>query len=199
MPKESRILLKSNVLDWVRDLQGAGEVIGPIQEGRAPANDYFFSPLASPEQLLLDYTHDLLPLKRFFFSPTETLLRYRYQDGIQLKAEIDDKKRFFLGVRSCDMTGVKYFRDVFSANYEDPYVLKKIEAATFITLACHTPPLDTCFCICIDGGPSLADGYDIQLWDLKDRYLVEVGSEKGMAALANSEKLFKAAREEDFQ
>lgn len=199
MQKEARIISKSHVLEWVKNLQGIGEVIGPTKDPKAPTHDYVFARLSSPEEIRLDYTHDLLPLKRFFFSPTETLLRYRYQDGVHLEAEIDKTKRFFFGVRSCDMVGIRYLQNIFSANYEDPYVLKKIESATFITLACHTPPLDTCFCICIDGGPSLAEGYDIQLWDLEDRYLVEVGSEKGMAAISASEGLFKATRDQDFR
>jgi len=170
MQKEARIIFKSDVLEWIRHLQSVGEVIGPIKEERAAADDYVFSLLSSADEIRLDYTHDLLPLKRFFLSPTETLFRYRYQDGIQLEAEIDETKRFFFGVRSCDMTGVRYYQNIFSANYEDPYVLKKIDSATFITLACHKPPLDTCFCICNDGGPSLNEGYDIQLWDLKDTW-----------------------------
>ncbi|MDH7500408.1 MAG: 4Fe-4S dicluster domain-containing protein [candidate division NC10 bacterium] len=199
MQKEARILSKSHLLEWVRDLQGMGEVIAPVEAPGAPGGDFVFARLSSPEQIRLDYTHDLLPLKRFFLSPTETLLRYRYQDGIQLEAKVDETKRFFLGVRSCDMTGVRYFQNIFSANYEDPYVLKRIESATFITLACHTPPLDTCFCICIDGGPSLTEGYDLQLWDLGDRYLVEIGSEKGVAALGASERLFQAAKEKDWK
>ena len=114
MQKEPRIISKSQVFEWVKDLQGIGEVIGPIKAPQAPAKDYVFARLSSPEEICLDYTHDLLPLKRFFFSPTETLLRYRCQDGIQLEAEIDETKRFFFGVRSCDMTAVRYLQSIFS-------------------------------------------------------------------------------------
>jgi ferredoxin len=199
MDREPKVILKSRLVDWVQELQRLGEVIGPVKEEKAPPGDFVFSSLSSPDKLRLDYTHDLLPLKRFFLTPTETLLRYRYENGIHLEASIEAPRRYFLGVRSCDMTGIRYLQKIFSANYQDPYVLKKIEAATFITLACHTPPLDTCFCVCIEGGPSLADEYDLQLWDLGDRYLIEIGSEKGLAALEVSEALFQPSRKEDFQ
>ncbi len=40
-------------------------------------------------------------------------------------------------------------------------------------------PFKQCFCVCTDSGPSAREGYDLNLTDLGDQYLVEAGSEKG--------------------
>jgi len=44
---------------------------------------------------------------------------------------------------------------------------------------CNRPPKKECFCICCDSGPYLDVGFDVQLTDLGDRFLYEIGSEKG--------------------
>jgi ferredoxin len=65
-----------------------------------------------------------------------------------------------------------------------------------INLACNKP-LDTCFCICCDGGPSLEAGFDLQLTDFGDRFLVDIGSKKGVDLLEKQALDKATSRDED--
>ena len=49
-------------------------------------------------------------------------------------------------------------------------------------LVCNKPPKKECFCICCDAGPYLDSGFDVQMTDLGDKFLYEIGSEKGRRA-----------------
>ncbi|HOP28197.1 MAG TPA: 4Fe-4S dicluster domain-containing protein, partial [Spirochaetota bacterium] len=42
-------------------------------------------------------------------------------------------------------------------------------------------PFKQCFCVCTDSGPAADEGYDLNLTEIGDMYLVEAGSEKGKA------------------
>ncbi|HPG52413.1 MAG TPA: 4Fe-4S dicluster domain-containing protein, partial [Spirochaetota bacterium] len=58
-----------------------------------------------------------------------------------------------------------------------------------------------CFCVCTDSGPSAREGYDLNLTDLGDQYLVEAGSDKGKAlaeklGLAKADDSYKKKKEE---
>jgi ferredoxin len=70
----------------------------------------------------------------------------------------------------------------FSGDFLDNYYLERRENTLIISLACNEP-MDTCFCICCDGGPWLESGFDLQLTDLGDNFLVEVGTDKGVDVL----------------
>ena len=76
------------------------------------------------------------------------------------------------GIRSCDVQGITHTDQFFSGKYLDNYYLERRQKTTIISMTC-AKPLDTCFCICCNGGPSLEQGFDLQLTDFDDRFLVE--------------------------
>jgi len=47
-----------------------------------------------------------------------------------------------------------------------------------VTNTC-TMPFPQCFCVCTDSGPYAVEGYDLNLTELENDFLVETGSEKG--------------------
>ena len=102
------------------------------------------------------------------------------------------------GIRSCDLQGLLHFDHFFSGAFKDNYYWDKRDAITVISIACNTP-MDTCFCICCDGGPSLEKGFDLQLTDLGDNYLVDIGSQKGIDVLNLLSETFQYADEQEEQ
>jgi len=78
----------------------------------------------------------------------------------------------------------------------DASYLRRSGSLTVISLACATP-CSLGFCICTGSGPFLSDSYDAQLTDLGESYLVEVGSAKGEAAVAEAQSLFRIATEDE--
>ena len=60
-----------------------------------------------------------------------------------------------------------------------------------------TSPSQNCFCTSTGTGPFIEDGFDLQLTDLGERYLVEVGSENGEKFIGEFEDLFPGASEDE--
>jgi ferredoxin len=78
----------------------------------------------------------------------------------------------------------------------DPHYLARRQEAVIIGLNCNQPQ-DNCFCNATRSGPFLEYGSDLQLTDLDDRFLVEVGRAKGEAIVRKWPQFFSPAGEED--
>jgi len=179
--------MSAYLLPWDRleELVGrllkAAEVIAPR---RLESGDVFYGAIASPAEVAWDYRSAVEPLKRFLLPQREPILRFSTNGKLQVEPIYDEKDRVFLGVRSCDVSGVGVLDAMFGGDIEDPYYMARRRRATFIALTCQEPD-EHCFCVCGDGGPFLKKGYDQQWTALGEGMLVEVGSEKGQA-LADS-------------
>jgi len=185
------IISKASLSAWVEELARAATVIAPTA---AHGADVVYDVVESAQDVMWDYTSSLTPLKRFLFPQIEPLLRWRPSpgNGIEIEPTYDETERVFLGVRSCDISAVGFLDRVFMRDREDAYYLARRRRTTLIGLAC-TQPGENCFCVCADAGPFLDEGYDLQLIDLKDCMLVDVGSEKGAALVEQSASLFSPA------
>ncbi len=65
-----------------------------------------------------------------------------------------------------------------------------------ISIACNQPD-PTCFCLGLGTGPFLKTGFDIQLTDLGDRFLVETGSEIGASLITPYAHIFTEPKPAD--
>jgi sulfhydrogenase subunit beta (sulfur reductase) len=177
---------------WLEKLLEAGEVIAPI---RSPGGDVVFSTVISPAQVMWDFGNPLHPPKQFVLPQTDPLATIR-RNGQHHKVEpvYDDARRILFNVRSCDVKGIAFLTRMHEMEPPDASYLRRADHLTVISLACTTP-CPPGFCVCTDSGPFLRDGYDIQLTDLGENYLVEVGSEKGEAAISAASSLFRKATE----
>jgi formate hydrogenlyase subunit 6/NADH:ubiquinone oxidoreductase subunit I len=63
------------------------------------------------------------------------------------------------------------------AFYDSLYWARR-KSTLIISIACNKPN-ENCFCICCNGGPWLESGFDLQLTDLGNEFLVDVGSTAG--------------------
>jgi sulfhydrogenase subunit beta (sulfur reductase) len=175
---------------WVEKLSAAGDVIAPVA---GQGGDVIFSTIQAPDQVLWDFENPLHPPKQFLLPQTDPLVAIRHSDrGYEAEPIYDHGRRTLLNVRSCDVKGIAFLNLMHAMEPADASYLLRANNFTVISLACKAPcPL--CFCVCTDSGPFLTEGYDIQLTDLGEKYLVEVGSEKGEAAVAEAAPLFCAA------
>ena len=67
-----------------------------------------------------------------------------------------------------------------------------------IGLTCNEP-MDYCFCAYTGSGPGIRDGFDLLMTDLGDRYLVEVGSGRGLELVKLNLDLFRSASGKDVE
>jgi len=190
---ESCLLNKDDLKNFVDSLLAESEVIAPV---RLEEGQVSFSPVTSFEEIDLSGVNDPLPPKRFFLPQRERLFRFDAEGRIQ--EEADEKKRVIFGIRSCDVTALNFLENFFRKDFPDSYFLKKKENTVLISLVCLFPG-EHCFCVCADSGPALKEGYDLQFTDLGEKYLVEIGSEKGKGLGGSQAALFSKAGEADLK
>ncbi len=127
--------------------------------------------------------------KRFLHPPRERLWSAtRTADGFELsgdRADDEPPRYAFLGVRPCDLRAIA-IQDRVLAHPGSRYAARR--AGVFIIAVNCTEPGETCFCASMGTGPGVRDpGHDLALTELADdgrhRFLVEVGSQRGLDIL----------------
>ncbi len=85
-------LSENALMTFVEGLLAAGKV----EAVQAKGDNFEFAPLRSAKDLRLDYDVTLLPPKKYFQPPVETLMTYE-ADG-SFKSQFDEEKLVLLGV-----------------------------------------------------------------------------------------------------
>jgi ferredoxin len=189
---EIRQLLQQSVKDW--------QVYTPVetQEG-----DILFSTLPgegcelneSLDRVRLGDENVVISPKDIFFPQMETMFNFDKDD---IRQEINTTKKLIFGVKPCDARAILFADEFFKRNFEDIYYLSRAKDRLIVTIGCLTPPRPAaCFCTSAGSGPFLEKGYDLQMADAGDCYLVEAGSEKGEAFLQANSALFKDAEDSE--
>ena len=127
--------------------------------------------------------------KRFLHPPLLTLFRaQRDGDSMRVTTDPPPQERYaFLGVRSCELHAIAIQDRVFlEGPHVDPHYQARRDGTSIVAVNCGQAG-GTCFCVSMDTGPRARSGYDLSLTELLDgghRFLVDVGSERGAAVLA---------------
>lgn len=119
--------------------------------------------------------------KQFLFPPQATVAEADKTDtGWQFRAEDDNPPKFaFLGVRACELAALRVQDRVFlSGPYVDPIYQRRRTQALIVAVNC-TQAASTCFCTSMGTGPRCTSGFDIDLTELGDGFVVEVATGDG--------------------
>ena len=186
----ARTIGKERVGEWIGRLIENAEVVAPTA---AQAGDVIFRTISSPAEVQWGGDNPLLPPKQLVLPQTDPLVTIgRGADGFAVEAVWDERPRVLFGARSCDVKGIAFLTRMHEYDLADTAYLRRAAALTSVSVTCITPcPLG--FCVCCDAGPFLAESFDVQLTDLGDRFLAEVGSEKGGRLVEPSADLFRTA------
>jgi sulfhydrogenase subunit beta (sulfur reductase) len=162
---------------------GEGSLVGPVEVD----GELVFQPVSDPRRLVRDYVNSLIPPRELVMPTPERLVAYRVADGRPELAGDDPlppRPRVLFGARSCDVAGLAYLERFFSGEPfgrpdtgDAPFQARR-DALTVISVVCQQPG-PTCMCVCCEGGPALERGYDWQLTECADGWLVEIGSMRG--------------------
>ena len=180
MPSIFKILKKDRLPGFLERLVGERQVFAPVKKGEV----ILIREIDSPSQVILEYGNAKESPKSVFFPQREALFRYRAEKG---KAEVDvpsgsAKGRVLFAIRPCDARGLLLLDKVFGGGCRDPYYTDKRRDTVVVGLGCADPN-PSCFCLSMGGGPCFAEGSDVLLLDLGDRYIAEAVSEKAAAIL----------------
>ena len=128
--------------------------------------------------------------KRFLHPPLLRLWRAeRSGDGMAVTSTAEPAERYaFLAVRSCELHAIAIQDRVFMQGpYVDPHYQARREGAFIVAVNCGQAG-GTCFCVSMNTGPKASEGFDLALTELlgeQHEFLVEVGTERGAALLAD--------------
>jgi len=171
-----RVIPKESLIPWVERLIHEAQVIGPLS---GPGGEAVFGSITRPDDLLWAFENPLSPPKQFLLPQTEPLARIRRVSGhLHVEPVADETPRILLNLRSCDLSGILFLRRMMAQAPPDQAFLRRLEACTLVNLTC-VEPCALGFCVCCGAGPFLREGYDLQLTDLGEAILAEVGGEKG--------------------
>jgi ferredoxin len=185
------ILKKSHLAFWLRQMRKEMDLIAPVRQGE----DIIFKSMDYIHLIALDCPALVPSPKEFLFPQFEPMMR---RTGEGLADLADERKRVIFGVRSCDVSAVGILDRFFLEGFRDPYYAARRENTLFISVVCGVPD-PTCFCAGHGTGPFLREGFDIQLYDLGDRYLVQAGSAKAQKLVSNYSFLMKRPVRADFE
>lgn len=188
------VIRKERLTALLSSLLADRVVIAP----RRDQNDVCFGVVNDPTQVVADFGNTTVSPKEFFFPQSETLLRYSINTKVpQFSAVMpDDQNTLLFGVRPCDSTALRCVDKPYREKFEDPHYLKRRAQTALVVFACTQACNPFAFCHSMDAGPFAKGGFDLQLYDLGDRYLVEVGSDLGRELLEAAGDLFSDAPED---
>ena len=150
-------------------------VFGPTK----PGHDSTFNEITSIKELHLDYISTVLPPKKFFHPPRETLFSFDIKNGkFTTKELIQDDKTLLLGIHPCDVHAILKLDKFFSGDFIDPYYQNRRKNTIIVALNC-VEPSEHSFCSSMKTGPYLNKGYDLLLTDIGTKYLLEIGTKTG--------------------
>jgi formate hydrogenlyase subunit 6/NADH:ubiquinone oxidoreductase subunit I len=156
------------------------EVYGPVAKG----SKVVFGPVKDPADLRLNYTTTILPAKKFFYEPFETLFHFHRELGITSQQVLTEKARVLFGLHPCDVASLGILDRVFAdaSEFDDPDYRAKRDQTLIVALNCNTPG-EHCFCTSFGTGPEATTGYDLVITDLGDRFLIEAANQQGLELL----------------
>jgi len=173
-------------------VQQFGEVHAPVeQEGK-----YVFKRLSRWSEARLDYDRTILPPKKYFLPPRETLLQYRDGAGYLPCSEGLDKRIILFGVHACDVYALNILDQVFSGKYDDPYYQARRKNIAMIGIDCR--PDKHCFCRSMRAD-FVDRGFDLFFYDIGDYYLTLVVTALGDDMVLATGPLFEKVSAPDIE
>lgn len=166
-------LPKSNLDKFLLGLKKYGEVHIPIKKSET---SYVFAPMNHPNDVALEYLRTIIPPKKYFFKPKESIFEFSTSQNFIDHVEDANKKIVLFGLHPCDIHGLKILDIVFGTGYIDKHYFTRRKNVIIIGLSCM--PDEKCFCRSM-GTDATEDGFDLFLSELKSSYLVTVGSSQG--------------------
>jgi formate hydrogenlyase subunit 6/NADH:ubiquinone oxidoreductase subunit I len=174
------IIKKNEVIKIAEELTKTYEVYGPQTDGIS--GQVFFDKTSDLKSLDLSAPIPSLSPKSLVFSQHERILSYKYKPGdknADIKKIYIEKPKALFGIRPCDLSGLQCLDRFFLGQEFVDDIFLTHRRSMFIVANTCIAPFKQCFCVCTDSGPSAHEGYDLNLTEIGEYYLVETGSEKG--------------------
>jgi len=183
-------IAKANLVSLLARLCREKKLIAPVRNDAF--GDVEFVPVAAAEDITLDYENTANPPKEFFFPNFECMFAFEPGNNESISAGDDTLPMVLVGLRSCDVKAIELLDRFYERDFEDNYYLDKRRQSVLISVACAKLH-EQCFCTSTGTGPVLESGFDIQLIEIIDGYIAEIGSTKGLEFVEEYQSFFADA------
>ncbi len=96
------------------------------------------------------------------------------------------------GLKQCDLRSIEILDKVFlEEEFQDPFYVARRQKMFIISSDCFDPG-ESCFCNVLGGQPFPQAGFDLNVSQAKDGFIIEAGSQKGKDFLQRHSELFTA-------
>jgi len=167
-----KALPKAHVKEVLAAWSKAHRVFAPVRKDQG---DVLFDRFDAAS-FTLDYRKPPLPPKSAYLPHNEAI--YQVDEG-GYRQVLSAEPTVLFGIRACDAAGIAQSTHFMGRDRDDLYYRRKAELTFRIVAACAGPQNETCFCTTMRSGPFAKSGFDLQLYDDGDRFLIEVGSARG--------------------
>jgi sulfhydrogenase subunit beta (sulfur reductase) len=187
------VKLRKEKLDLFASVaQQFGELHAPVeQDGK-----FVFKRLTRWSEARLEYDRTILPPKKYFLPPQETVFRYRPRAGFEPCTDGLDQRLILFGVHACDVFALNILDRVFAGKYDDPYYQTRRKNVAIIGIDCT--PDKHCFCRSMRAD-FVDHGFDLFFYDTGDYYQVLVGTALGDDMVLASGSVFQAVDAADIE
>ena len=124
--------------------------------------------------------------KQFLFPPSAELFKLRKNGrGWETTSEKTEIPKYaFIGVRTCELAAIQIQDGIFMrGDFTDPIYHVRRGHVFVISVNC-THPVETCFCVSMNTGPQVKQGFDLNITELDDLFVLTIGSELARRLLA---------------
>jgi ferredoxin len=166
----------TTLMAWVDNLIEERRVIGV----QARSDRFAFAPLASSDDLRLNYDVSILPPKVLLQPPRDEVLSF--QAGKGFESLIDSEPFVLFGVHPYDLVGILQMDEIFSQGNPDVHYLERRRNATIVAVDVQKVSPDV-FAGYM-GTAHVEDGYDVLLTKIGDDYIVDAKTDKGESLIA---------------
>ncbi len=191
--RRTAVLTGSGLRELLARACRKSRLIAPVRRGKT---SFDFEWLDEPDEVQVDYVRTVLPPKKAFLPPRETLLKFERGPHPAAKPLLDDEPFLLFGIHPCDLKAVNQLDWAMGQRHgiPDPHYLARRKGATIVGLECM--PDEYCFCTSV-GSCDTREGADSFLTPIESGYLVEVLTEKGERLLKESGDAREATPKEE--
>jgi sulfhydrogenase subunit beta (sulfur reductase) len=193
VPEQQYQILRKDELDgFIARLAKLHRLAAPVARGHGT---FAFAPVHDAGAIALEYVPTILPPKKYFLPPRETLLSFDFRRRMHVESVGDAEPLILFGVHTCDIAGIQCLNMVFSERPRDYNYLLRKQRTTIIGLECLRACDEFAACALV-GAHVPSGGYDLFFTDLGDRFAVHVNTQAG-DDIVDAVKSFRPAEEAD--
>ncbi len=171
----SVILKKSDLDRFVTLLSRFRTVAAPVRQG---VKNFVFEEVTSAAPIALKYLPTILPPKKYFMPQREKIQEFNRESHQWKPVVASNGDMALFGVHTCDLAGIQFLNDVMDVPPQDVNYAARRQKIAVIGLECN----DYCdgYASCKVMNNHLPNGgYDLFLTELKDVFMVQVGTAAG--------------------